>query len=403
MRTTIAAIAGAAALLFAACGGGEEPATGRGAPEEAPAGAMPGMEGMQETRGTEGTPGTEEMEGMAGGTVRIPLEQASRIGLRWGTAEVRPVVRTIRTSAVLDYPESAMVWISPKVGGWVERLHVTFEGAVVREGEPVLDLYSPDLVTAQEELLLARRLEEDLRAVRLAPATDSLLEVARRRLRFWDIGEEQIERLLATGDVTKTMTLHAPATGIVMKKEVFEGQGVKAGENLLMIAPVDPVWVEAAVYEQDLPFVREGAPVRVTVQGLPGRTFTGRIAYLYPALREGSRTVRARIEIPNPRGELRPGTYATVAIESRTEPVLAIPASAVLHTGTREIAFMDVGGGRLMPMAVETGRAGDEAVEVLAGLEPGTRVALSAQFLLDSESNLMEAMRAMMAEMGRGR
>lgn len=397
-----------AVLLLAACGGGGGGQGGQGSRAE-PADTAPAMgrdsgDGMRGTAGMEGMPGnqpTREAEGMAGMTVRVTPEEASRIGLRWGAAERRPIVRTIRTSAVLDYPESEMVWVSPKVGGWVERLHVTFEGAVVGKGRPLLDLYSPDLVTAQEELLLARRLEEDLRAARVSAPGDSLLEVARRRLRFWDIPDQQIERLLATGEVTKTMTLHAPATGIVMKKEVFEGQGVKPGDNLFMIAPLDPVWVEAAVYEQDLPFVREGLPARVTVQGLPGRTFTGRVTYLYPDLRESSRTVRARIEIPNPRGELRPGMYATVGIESRTEPVLTIPSSAVLHTGTRDVAFMDVGGGRLMPMVIETGRVGEEHVEVLSGLEPGMRVATSAHFLIDSEANLMEAMQAMMAQMGR--
>lgn len=382
-----------ASLLLAGCGGGGEPAD----------------EAARSTRAEsrDAAPASQEMgemvehEGMSGTTVRVTPEQASRIGLRWAAAEVRPVVRTVRTAAVVEYPESEMVWISPKVGGWVERLHVTFEGAVVRRGQPLLDLYSPDLVSAQEELLLARRLEEDLRAYRVSPPGDSLLEVARRRLGLWDISAEQVNRILDTGEVTKTMTLHAPATGVVMKKEVFEGQGVKAGENLLMIASIDPVWVEAAVYEQDLPFVREGLPVRITVQGLPGHTFTGRVTYLYPDLRESSRTVRARVEIPNPRGELRPGMYATVGIESRSEPVLTVPASAVLHTGTRDVVFMDMGGGRLMPMVVELGREGDERVEVLAGLEPGTRVATSAQFLIDSEANLMEAMQAMMAEMGR--
>lgn len=389
------------ALLLAACGGagpGAETSDGSADTTATGMSLTTGMEGGAGMQGMEGMQGTEGMSGMS---VRIPPEQAARIGIRWAEAEVRPLVRTIRTSAVLDYPESEMVWVSPKVGGWVERLHVGFEGDVVRAGQPLLELYSPELVTAQEELLLARRLEEDLRHARISVPMDSLWEVARRRLRFWDISEAQIQRLLETGAVTKTMTLHAPATGIVMRKEVFEGQGVKPGDNLVMIAPLDPIWIEAAVYEQDLPFVREGLPVQVSVQGLPGRTFTGRVTYLYPHLRESSRTVLARIEIPNPRGELRPAMYATVGIENRTEPVLTVPASAVLHTGTRVVAFMDMGQGRLMPMEIETGRTGDERVEVLSGLEPGTRVVTSAQFLIDSEANLMEAMQAMMAEMGR--
>ncbi|MFQ5679939.1 MAG: efflux RND transporter periplasmic adaptor subunit [Gemmatimonadota bacterium] len=341
------------------------------------------------------------MDAEAGATVRLQPGQAERIGLRWGEVTVEPLMRTIRTSAVVEYPESEMVWVSPKVSGWVERLHVTFEGAAVRRGEPLLEIYSPDLVTAQEELLLARRWEDDLAAGGVWRGQDSLVAVARRRLAYWDITEDQIIRLLETGEVLKTLTLHAPATGAVMRKQVFEGQGVRAGDNLLMIAPTDPVWIEAAVYEQDLPFVREGLAAEVSVQGLPGDPLRGRIAFVYPALREQTRTVVARVEVPNPRGRLKPGMYATVGVENRTEPVLSVPSSAILHTGTRAIAFMDMGENRLMPMVVETGRVGDERVEILSGLSGGDRVALSAQFLLDSESNLMEAMQAMMAQMGR--
>lgn len=352
---------------------------------------MPGMEGMEGMA----------MDAEAGATVGLQPGQAERIGLRWGEVAREPLTRTIRTSAAVEYPESGMVWVSPKVSGWVERLHVTFEGASVRRGDPLLEIYSPELVTAQEELLLVRRLEDDLVAGGVSRGGDSLLAVARRRLAYWDISDVQVERLLETGEVLKTLTLHAPATGVVMRKDVFEGQGVKAGDNLLMIAPTDPVWVEAAVYEQDLPFVRTGLPVEVAVQGLPGESLRGRVAFVYPALREQTRTVVARVEVPNPRGRLRPGMYATVRIENRTEPVLSVPSSAILHTGTRGIAFMDMGGDRLMPMVVETGRAGDDRVEIISGLLAGDRVALSAQFLLDSESNLMEAMQAMMAQMGR--
>lgn len=354
-----------------------------------------------------GTTDTPDMEGMdmpaeAGPTVRLQPGQAERIGLRWAEVEREPIRRTTRTSAVIEYPESEMVWVSPRTSGWVERLHVTFEGAAVRRGAPLLDIYSPDLVTAQEELLLARRLENDLSAGQPGRGTDSLFALAARRLAYWNISEAQVERLLETGEVRKTLTLHSPATGIVTKKLVFEGQGVKAGENLLMISPTDPVWVDASIYEQDLPFVREGLPVTVDVEGLPGEAIEGRVTFLYPDLREGSRTLKARIELPNPDGRLLPGMYATVHIESRSdEPVLSVPSPAILHTGTRDVAFMDMGENRLMPMVVRTGRVGDQRIEILEGLSEGDRVATSAQFLLDSESNLMEAMQAMMAQMGR--
>lgn len=350
---------------------------------------------------------TTDMPGMEMGDGTEPIiqlqpGQSERIGLRWAEVTREPLRRTTRTSAIVRYPESEMVWVSPRVSGWVERLHVTFEGAAVRRGQPLLEVYSPDLVTAQEELLLARRLESELSAGRLARGGDSLAAIARRRLAYWNISEAQIERLLETGEVRKTLTLHAPATGIVTRKQVIEGQGVQAGENLMMISPIDPVWVEASIYEQDLPFVREGMPVEVDVAGLPGESAHGRISFLHPDLRENSRTLTARIELPNPEGRLRPGMYATVRMEARSEErLLSVPASAILHTGTREVAFMNMGENRLMPMIVRTGRTGDERVEVLEGLSEGDKVATSAQFLLDSELNLMEAMQAMMAEMGR--
>lgn len=377
----VAAVLGPGLLLLAGCGGDGAPDGGRPAGSETIDAKMDG----------------------AASTVELAPGQADRIGLRWGVAAPEPIVRTVRLSATVRYPESRMEWVSPKVSGWVERLHVTFEGAPVRAGQPLVELYSPELVTAQEELLLARRLDRTLPPGGFSGARDAeeLEQVARRRLAYWDVPDDQVARLLETGEVRKTMTLEAPATGIVMKKRAFEGQGVKAGENLFMIAPTDPVWIEAEVPEQDLPFVREGHSAEVILEALPGRTFRGRVSYLYPELRESTRTVRARIEVPNPRGELRPGLYATARIESRTDPVLSVPTSAVLHTGTRSVVFMAMGENRLMPMAVETGRTGDERIEILSGLDPGTRVATSAQFLLDSEANLMEAMQAMMAEMGR--
>lgn len=385
-------------LLLAGCG------SDRGAPDvERPGGAD--TVGAEREAPASGAPG--EMEGMqmdgAASTIELAPGQADRIGLRWGVAAPEPIVRNTRLSATVRYPESRMEWVSPKVSGWVEKLHVTFEGAPVRAGQPLVDLYSPELVTAQEELLLARRLDRTLPAGGFTGTRDpeGLEQVARRRLSYWDVPDAQVERLLETGEVRKTMTLEAPASGIVTKKRTFEGQSVKAGENLFMIASTDPVWIEAEVPEQALPFVREGHPAEVTLEALPGRTFRGRISYLYPELREPTRTVRARIEVPNPRGELRPGLYATARIESRTDSVLSVPASAVLRTGVRSVVFMATGEDRLMPMVVETGRTGDERVEILSGLDPGTRVATSAQFLLDSEANLMEAMQAMMAEMGR--
>jgi RND family efflux transporter MFP subunit len=229
-----------------------------------------------------------------------------------------------------------------------------------------------------------------------------LLASARRRLEYWEISAEQIDRLLETGEVRRTLTLHAPASGIVMEKNVVEGQAFQPGANLYLVAGLSEVWVNAEVFESDAAWVREGMPAEVTVNALPGRTFTGRVEFLYPTLEDRTRSMRARIELANPDGALRPGMYATVRMTARMSEALAVPASAVLYTGERGVVFVDMGGGQLMPHEVEVGVRGDELVQVLSGLDPGARVVTSAQFLLDSESNLAEVMRAMMAQMGEG-
>jgi len=296
-----------------------------------------------------------------------------------------------------------MSYVAPKFGGWVERLHVNFTGQPVRQGEALLDVYSPELVTAQEELLLAARMAETVggsQVEEVAAGSRDLLESSRRRLRYWDISEEQIERLLETGEVRKTLTLYAPVSGIVMEKDVFEGQAYQAGKNLYMIADLSEVWVNAEVFDADAALVREGMPAEITVAGLAGTTFSGRVEYVYPTLQDRTRSMRARIALANPGARLKPGMYATVRFTSRVGEVLTVPTSAVLHSGERVVAFVDMGGGEIMPQEVELGVQGRDYVQILSGLEPGQRVVTSTQFLLDSESNLAEVMRAMMTQMG---
>jgi RND family efflux transporter MFP subunit len=346
--------------------------------------------------------GVADAGSVAPAGVHLSEREAQAVNLRYGTVRRGDLHRSVRTSGAVEYAESEMRWVSPKVGGWIERLHVRDAGSPVRRGEPLLSIYSPDLVSAQKELLLARRLEGRLRASGAEAPRDSLVALARRRLAYWDISEDQIDRLLRSGQIRKTMVLHAPFSGVVMRKEVHEGQGVEPGENLMMVAPVDPVWIRAAVYGADLPFVEVGTPARVTLEGLPGRSYRARIAYLYPELEASTRSARVRIEVRNPDGAIRPGMFARVTLEAATPEVLSVPGSAVLETGTRQVVFVARGDGGLVPRTVRLGRRGDHRVEVLEGLREGERVATSAQFLLDSEANLAEAMEAMAAEMGGG-
>lgn len=344
------------------------------------------------------------MEGMGGmdmtsdGAVQLTANQIRQFGVTFGTADVRTLEDRIRTTGVVNFDETRIAQVTPKFGGFVEQLYIAFTGQPVRRGQPLLEIYSPELVAAQEELLVARRLERtmDESAVPGVPAGSSnLLAAATRRLRLWDISEAQIEQILRTGEVQRSLTLHAPASGVVIEKSVVEGQAVQAGQTLYTIADLAEVWVEAELRESEAGNVREGTRATLEFAAFPGRPFNGRVEYVYPTLQEASRTIKARVAMTNPEGRIKPGMYATVRFTTPNRTVLTVPTAAVVRTGERAMVFVDMGGGRLMPHEIETGSVGDAYVEVLAGLEPGQRVVTSAQFLLDSESNLGEVMKAM--------
>ena len=399
-RGMIYLAAGAGVLALVAVGIvalSNRPGSGAGQEE---LGEMSGLEGM-DAGGSE-TPATD-MGGMTGnGTIRLRAGEVGTFGITFGTVDVRPLDKTIRAVGLVEFDETRMAYVAPKFGGWVERLHVDFTGQPVRRGQALLDVYSPELVTAQEELLLAARMAEtvgDSRVEDVAAGSRDLLESARRRLHYWDISDAQIERLLETGEVRKTLTLYAPVSGIVMEKDVFKGQAYQPGKNLYMIADLSEVWVNAEVFEADAALVSDGMPAEITVAALPGRTLSGRVEYVYPTLEDRTRSMRARIALANPGGRLKPGMYATVRFTAELGETLTVPASAVLHSGERAIVFVDLGGGELMPHEVQLGVRGGDFVQVVSGLEPGQRVVTSAQFLLDSESNLAEVMRAMVAQM----
>ena len=363
------------------------------------------MGGMDMNTGGMDMGGQDVDMGMAtsmDGSMRLSSQEITTFGMTFGTAEVRPLTRVIRTVGMVEFDERRMAYVAPKFGGWVEKLHVNFTGQPVRTGQPLLEVYSPELVTAQEELLLAARMAESVgrsEVRNVAEGADALLASARRRLAYWDISDAQIRQLIETGEVRKTLTLYAPVSGIVMQKDVFEGQAFRSGQNLYMIADLSVVWVNAEVFETDAAAVREGMPTQVAIAALPGETFDGRIEYVYPTLEDRTRSMRARISIANPRGALKPGMYATVRFGVDLGAVLTLPTSAVLHSGERAVAFVDMGRGEIMPHELTLGVRGGEYVQVLDGIQPGQRVFTSAQFLLDSESNLAEVMKAMMAQM----
>ena len=360
----------------------------------AEAAGMQGMKGM-------------DMGGMSmpmDGTVQLTADQIRQFGVTFATAEHRTLESHVRTVGIVDFDETRLAQVAPKFGGYIERLYVDFTGQVVRAGQPLLEIYSPELVSAQEELLLAAELDQSLgqSAVPGMAGSSNLAEVARRRLRLWDISDEQIDQIVKTGRVRRTLTLHAPTSGIVVEKQVLQGQATRPGQTLYTIADLSEVWIEAELREQDAGSVREGSAATVELAAFPAAPIRGRVEYVYPTLENTSRTMKARIAIPNVNGRIKPGMYATVRFSTPSSSTLTVPASAVLYTGEKALVFVDMGSGRLMPHEVETGRVAGSYTEILSGVEPGQRVVTSAQYLLDSESNMAEVMKSMMGMMGSG-
>jgi Cu(I)/Ag(I) efflux system membrane fusion protein len=323
--------------------------------------------------------------------VLLSAEDAQRIGITYAVAELTSLEREIRTVGQVTFDETRVTTISTKIDGWVEQLYVNFEGQAIGAGTPLFAVYSPMLVTAQEELLLAKRLATEV----AGGATDarenaaSLLASARRRLTYWDVPPADVARIESSGEVQRTLTLRSPVSGFVVQKNVLQGQRVMAGEPLYRIANLSTVWVEGEVFERDLAAVRVGQTVAAELDALPGRSRRGRIAYIYPTLNTETRTSRVRVQLLNPGLQLKPGMYATLRwpAGARTT-VLTVPRSAVISTGQRNLAFVKRADGKLEPRLVTVGTSTADRVEILSGLVAGDTVVASATFLLDAESNL---------------
>ncbi len=361
--------------------------------------------------GAESSMGGHDMSAMGGGggdelnPVALSSDAARRIGVTYATAELRRLDRTLQTVGMVAYDETLLADVSPKIEGWAEELHVDFTGAVVQEGQPLLDVYSPVLVSAQEELLLARRLVDGTESQpesRAAIKAQDLLASARRRLDYWDVPADEIERIETQGVVTKTITFRSPASGIVVEKNIVQGGRFMPGTQLYRIADLSRVWVEAEIFEKDLSLLRLGQRARVSFEAYPGKSLSAVVTYVYPTVRMEARTGRIRLELDNRDLSLRPGMYARVEFPlPASESRLVVPRSSVLTTGDRSVVFVSEHG-MLMPREVVTGLLNGEGVEILSGLEPGEVVVSSATFLIDAESNLSSAMDAMAGMEGIG-
>jgi len=325
-------------------------------------------------------------------TVTFTPEKIQLIGVRTGKVEWLNSDKEIRTVGLVRAAETFIYNVNTKVEGWVERLFADFEGKSVRKGQPLLTLYSPDLVSTQEEYLLALRAQKRLSQSpfpEVAQGGDSLLEATRRRLLLWDIPPAEIKKIEESGRPLKTLTLYAPAGGVVTKKQVFPGMKVMPGMSLYELADLSRIWVEADVYEYEIHDVKVGDRAALTVNALPDKEWQGRVVFINPYLDNQTRTVKVRFEFSNPSLTLKPGMYANVLLKIPLGRQLAVPFEAVMNLGDHAIVFVDRGEGRFQPVEVKLGdKANENYYVVKAGLQPGESVVTSGNFLVDSESRL---------------
>jgi Cu(I)/Ag(I) efflux system membrane fusion protein len=326
------------------------------------------------------------------GEVHLAPERLQQIGVESALATRRQVAPSLRAAGRVAYAETALHDVSLKVRGWVGELRVSAVGDRVERGQVLFTLYSPELYAAQREYLLALESQVRARGTGAPDRADYLVDAARNRLRLWDLAPGDLEQIAARGKPLEQLPIRSPARGFVVEKNVVAGGAVEPGARLYRIAPLDPIWVEAEVYEQDIALVVQGMRAEVEVAGLPGRRFEGTVAWVYPSVSEATRTARARVELPNTDLALRPDMFATVHLDAAPQEKLVVPLSAVLHAGERSFVFLDLGGGRLRPQPVEVGVRFGEEIEILAGVEEGQAVVASATFLVAAESRLRAAL-----------
>ncbi len=331
------------------------------------------------------------------GSAVLAVDAAARqnMNLRTATLATGPLHKVIRTVGTIDYNETALADVTTKFKGWIEKLDVDATGELVHRGEPMFEIYSPDLYSAEAEYLLALH----------GPATNDpgaaeLRETATTKLKFFDVPDSAIASLAQSGTPLKTMPVYAPISGFVIEKNVVQGQMVDAGMKLYRIADLAVVWVIAEIYEQDLPFVQLGQEAVVKAASLPDREFRGRVTYVYPTVDEKTRTARVRLEFENPGYFLKPGMFVSAEIQADLPgPALLVPDAAVLRSGARNTVFVALAEGRFEPREVTLGvEAEDSLIQVLSGLQAGDRIVTSGQFLLDSESQLREAIDKMQGQ-----
>ncbi len=332
--------------------------------------------------------------------VVIDPERQQLIGLKTAPVVAGNVSGSVRTVGKVAVDETRVRKVNVKVDGFIEKLYVDYLGMPVAKGSPLFSLYSPDFVSAQREYLLALKTAADLSPGAFKSNGDALVAAARERLRLWDVPEREIDQLAKTGQVRKDLVLRSPVAGVVTAKMVVQGSRVGPGDAPFEITDLSHIWVQADLYESDLPKVKVGDSATFTAQALPGRTFKGRVAFIDPVLDPQTRTAKARLAFANPKGELKPALFGEAVIQGHDRKGLLVPLDAVMDAGTQKVAFVALGDGRFEPRVVTTGATSGEQVQILTGLEPGEQVVTGASFLVDSESRLRAALAQMAAGKG---
>ncbi|NOT11804.1 MAG: efflux RND transporter periplasmic adaptor subunit [Methylococcaceae bacterium] len=330
------------------------------------------------------------------GLIQISPEKIQKLGVTTATVAKHMLIRKIRALGSIQVDERRVHAVTAKFEGWIQRLYVNATGQAIRRGQPLLEIYSPELVTAQQEYLIARQGQQSMLqgSKQAQDTTAHLAENALQRLHYWDIATAQIQRLQSLGKPLDTLPLPAPVNGVVLEKPAQEGMRFMPGELLFRIADLSHVWLLAEVFEQDIGTVRLGQTVQVDINAYPERFFGGKVSFIYPSLATETRTVKVRIELPNAEGLLKPGLFGgvTLATQEENNARLAIPDSAVIDSGTRQIVLLQLSEGRFEPRSVKLGRKVDGYYEVLEGLDDGDEVVIHANFLIDAESNLKSAL-----------
>ncbi len=329
-----------------------------------------------------------------GGRIRVKIsaERQQLIGIKTATVQNRPISRLVKAVGRVDYAEPNISIVNLKFDGWVEKLFVNSTGRAVRRGEPLFEFYSPELVSAEQEYLIA------LKAGAAFGDASAVLKSAREKLKLWDIPDADVEELARTGQTKRSLTILSPGSGIVIEKNVVQGQKVMSGENLFKIADLSRVWILGEIYEYELAFIKTGQEAKIALSYYPGEVFSGRIAYIYPYLKPETRTNPIRIEVQNPNLKLKPEMFANLEIRVDYGTKLTIPADAVLDAGETKIAFVALADGYFEPREVRLGVKGQDVYEVLGGVAEGENVVTSANFLIDSESSLKAALSRMIKD-----